>query len=1180
MSEIRMVAVPNGTTSDGSALVRVLAVPRLDSGTLTDFGLDDWPALLASSVFELHVDEGSGTQVATSATLHSRARSEVWQALFSGDGAVIQDTGTGRAESVTINTRHDQAAQATGIYRQAAVDLVNPNAPEQTVSQRLHDWKVTAEQQPQPLSSIPQQLVSFNRVLAMVRQHPAVLEALGLVFELSVDPAELKAKGSPASGPWQGRLSLRCPEPPLSSLVTSPWTRYELANEHGFWPASGGTSTPQVAHGAIDLSKAQLIDSDQSRISDPGGTAKPWSITTIDVDGAIRALDAAKRTLSTSPSSQDVLPALRSAGLVLLRPNRQGDVNGRLAAAHRFDALARDSMEAGSADEVLSAEDLLLGYRVDVSFDKDLRWWSLCKREAAYTVNGLGIGAGGQDPAQPGSIVEEGHVSSLTAARDDNGVLHADEIVLRWTGWSLAVPSVNLLEQRDPAPPAPLPYNFTWQYRVPEQSLPPLRFAHEYRLRIRVADVTGGGLGMGAGEKTAPPSPFIQYVRHDPLQPPTLFLNEPLTLGAGVDRLVVRSDDRHGNAMVADTRQIITPFVSLQLAEQHGGLDGKSDEQSWGLAQQAMRRPARGMPGAGGTTGLPDPAADGINAFLPVQEGGSADGELINWYPPGQAAWPGAEPRSIRLSGLTAAPGAPPASLSWSEDGVLEVGLAIGREVVLELTSTLAADFLDHFAVNLWVRKDGTESEIADRVTQTQNGRNPIVSPVRLVNLVHAVRKPLVSPQWILPDSAIGRPPGTTYAELSPAFGADGLDPGSTGRLEVTAAWQEPVGPGVSGALVYGEALPAESPAGPFSLRFLHDFGDTKHRLVAYTLTAISRFRQYFDRGDEADADFQLTQVQAPAVNILSTVRPPEVTVASVVPAFAWTATAGDSRIEHTRSSWRLRLELRGSWYRTGIGERLALIIAPDGAGGESPPFSLLGRDPTTATGPAGPLLPLSWCGGTSDTVTGCTLTDQNVTADLAVYDVFADGDRYFCDIELRPPGAAPASYSPFARLSVARYQPDSLTGLKLSRPTMTDWVQILPDRHVTVDRAEHQVTVTVDGLSPASPNTVEVTLEELTADPAPGQDTDTVIAVAVGDIAQVPVWRATSGAAAAHGTVGSQITIPLTPAGRPQRLRIREMESYGGSDGTSPAAMPELTQRSAFIDVVELPGSWTASPG
>ena len=143
MSDLRMVAVPCGLAPDGSARVRVLVVPRLDSGTLTDFGLGDWPGLLAAATLELKVDVGSGSQTVVPVTPLSSGRSEVWQAFFSGDGAIIDDTVPGRPGSVNVLPRHDLAVQATGIYRQAAVDLANPSTPPQTVAQRLQGWQVT-----------------------------------------------------------------------------------------------------------------------------------------------------------------------------------------------------------------------------------------------------------------------------------------------------------------------------------------------------------------------------------------------------------------------------------------------------------------------------------------------------------------------------------------------------------------------------------------------------------------------------------------------------------------------------------------------------------------------------------------------------------------------------------------------------------------------------------------------------------------------------------------------------------------------------------------------------------------------------------------------------------------------------------------------------------------------------
>jgi hypothetical protein len=1030
------------------------------------------------------------------------------------------------------------------------------------VAQRLQGWQRTEAAPPAgPPQAPPPLRTDFDSVLARVRQHRTVLEELGLVFELEVDPGALRGDSADPAATTEGLLSLRCPDPPLAHLVPWTWTRYELADQD-FWPASGATSTPRIQRGAIDLTGTRLIDE-----AAPGAPPPPWAVTAMDIDGAVDGLNAAaSRAASAGAGGSDVmLPGLRSVGLVLLRPNRDADVSSRMTAVGRFGTATPAAADPGVADVAgtdgaLSAEDLPMGYRVDIRVNDDKNWLSLCARKATYSVNHIPIGAAAPDQPFP----EEGHVASLAASRDEHGNLNADEVVVHWNGWSLAVPDIDLLREPDPAPPpASLPYQFTWAYTLDDNSLPQLRFANRYQMRIRVADVTGGGLDQSAGHDAAPPTESLTYRRHDPIQPPTLALTGPASLGAGVERLVVRSDDHAADATTADTRQLTPPAVSRQLAEQHGMFDQKSDEQSWTWVQRAMRVSASGTP-----AGLADPAANGIEAFLPVQPGVDAVwDDRTPWYSgdPGSGpfSWPDPHPRSVRLGAL---PAGSRTTASWTGD-VLDVGLAVGREVVMELSSTLKPTMRDHFAIGSWLHEAHTPLD------QTDIGRNPVLSPIRRVSFVHAVRKPLKSPVWNLPLSAIVRALGSTHVDLSPVFADDGLDPGSTGRLEVYAGWPEPVGLPVTGTFVYGTPVPAQ---GPVALKFLHDFGDTKHRVVGYTLIAISRFRQYFDHGDEPDANFQLAQAQA-VVNVLSTVRPPEVRVTSVVPSFAWTASASGTRVEHARSSWRLRLELSGSWYLTGIGERLAVIIAPPGAAA-GPPYSVLGRDPASKTAPAGPGLPLGWCAGAADTVPAgaVALPDGGPQAMLALYDVFADGDSCYCDIELRPPAGPTASYAPFVRLSVARYQPESLAGLELSAPSLTDWAQLLPDRHVTVDRTGSGLSVLVDGLSPAPPNPVEVVLEELAGVPAGSQPPETLVAIDGDGTAGVPAWRARPGTTVARGLVGSAITVPLAlPAAHPLRLRIREIGQFGAGPGPDPPG--ELTQLSPFVDLIDLPPSWTA---
>src|SRR5262249_19647282 len=151
-------------------------------------------------------------------------------------------------------------------------------------------------------------------------------------------------------------------------------------------------------------------------------------------------------------------------------------------------------------------------------------------------------------------------------------------------------------------------------------------------------------------------------------------------------------------------------------------------------------------------------------------------------------------------------------------------------------------------------------------------------------------------------------------------------------------------------------------------MRIRHEFGDTKHRTVVYTLNATSRFREYF-KAAEPESSFQAIKEQAP-VSIRSTARPPAPDVLGVVPAFQLQRTQpGADRVEHARRSRRLRVELARPWFQTGEGERLAVVLAPDDTGPASASdlVTRIGRDPLFAS-PAPPPRPRrDWFPGASD---------------------------------------------------------------------------------------------------------------------------------------------------------------------------------------------------------------------
>src|SRR5439155_9492327 len=219
----------------------------------------------------------------------------------------------------------------------------------------------------------------------------------------------------------------------------------------------------------------------------------------------------------------------------------------------------------------------------------------------------------------------------------------------------------------------------------------------------------------------------------------------------------------------------------------------------------------------------------------------------------------------------------------------------------VELSSFLRGDFLDHFAVK--------ESLPDEAETAANQGRHPMVTPARAVTLVHAVRRPLRDPGGTL---APRRQPGDTFALLDPQPALLNVDTASTGTLEVSASWREPVDDAVrdvAGAVVGRVAVDRGDADVHGPLR--HEFGDTKHRTVTYTLRAISRFRHLFDAADN-DAAFVAQTVLAP-VSVRSTARPQPPVVLSTVPAFAWDRppiALGDDGF-HRRRGGLLRVELQ-----------------------------------------------------------------------------------------------------------------------------------------------------------------------------------------------------------------------------------------------------------------------------
>jgi hypothetical protein len=224
---------------------------------------------------------------------------------------------------------------------------------------------------------------------------------------------------------------------------------------------------------------------------------------------------------------------------MLMRKNREEMFARRRAA---FDANKRKDWSA----IVLDADDLLLGYRLDIWTQSQKKWLSLHQREAEYFL----VENSAKLPITEEHFKEEGHFKPFASAGDEDGHF-TDEIVARWTNWSLSVP-LPRFDAKQPIgwPPFDrrVPADFRWRFSAVSGSLPKLRFGTAYRVRLRIADLAGGGL---TSDDTSPNARCElgmpgRYRRFEPVLPPRVSVYSARPLGPmfaeDAYHIVLRSD--------------------------------------------------------------------------------------------------------------------------------------------------------------------------------------------------------------------------------------------------------------------------------------------------------------------------------------------------------------------------------------------------------------------------------------------------------------------------------------------------------------------------------------------------------------------------------------------------------------------------------------------------------------
>lgn len=969
----------------------------------------------------------------------------------------------------------------------------------------------------------------FHDALSCLGDYPGLLRALGIVVDLEVPfSADLAAANAsvvvfPTFASALGK----------DARNLSPRTVYKLSPGQELFVAAASEGS-DLRDGLLKL----------------GGPA--YQVMQFDVDSAVELLlnfvYNLRRTTafgSADTPQQAVPPALRTAGLSLVRTDRAVQLLNRLQLATKLnDGVATQA--AADALE-LHAEDLVRGQRIDV-LDVIARLWapkpqwrSLCLRVGTYNFT-KGTGASR-------SIADEGFISAGVSQSADSKQPRPDlflhESICRWDGWSLSARRPGKTITQDEAAEklknkAETFFKLEATFKAQSKTLPSLRFGRRYRLRARAVDLAGNSLPPGGDAiDAALCTSEVTYARFEPVGAPVVVSTELFKEGESLERVVIRSTPTTPAVLPAE-RHLAPPRCSPQLAEQHGVLDGpgglRSDaykliterDKVFHEDQAAVKDPSKMIARAADGTlllpYLPDPLSRGAALTLSLN---LTAGKLL---PPVQCDFDNiwtrwlialgdtkealARPWRLLLVEHTAPPLADAAAelrarvVRDDKKRAVKVGLRKAEVARLQLSSYMQTDDVRLMGVWQWLISKPDPNLPPDKLKDLQAlialGYHPMFTPPRELTLVHAVQRPLSAP--VLGEQTFGAPArnlGETFATLSTTIPVDGK---STGKLDLYARWNEPFDDPSQPSFdpngrqhdtkAHVLELPLPDPAQNLpTLKCRHEFGDTKFREVSYQVTATTRFREYFPLVSPGPGSVEQTASSAEVTRkVLNSARPAAPKILYVVPTFGWDAymlEPGTSN--HRRTGGGLRVYMERPWYSSGSGELLAVVLPPAANKLAAPPessayVSRIGVDPTRIVNAAEPLTPASFILRKKlDVAPGLTLEElPGVEMQVVPHDVEYDGNRnlWFCDIIVKPVN----SYYPFVRLALARYQPNSVNGAHLSRVVLTDFAQLPPERNVTVVRTSLprsptlDVGVTVSGVGHAGSFAPETNPDKLPA--------------------------------------------------------------------------------------------------
>jgi hypothetical protein len=928
----------------------------------------------------------------------------------------LEDAAADRGVKPTGRRRDDVAAAL-----RAHDDLVrnDPDAAMLAWCRALLDPRTSLR----PPADGPPEL-EFHEVHGALGDHPVLMRATGWVVDLDIPKLPEEAVAIRIVPPHRFDGNMRQPES---------WTAYD--------PRSGRAPTADP--------DARIRDG-FLRLDQPA-----FEVVQIEAEAASLSL-AAQTALEREPSERDSVVALSTRGLAVVQADRADELTDKLDRAVALQA----EVEAGRPI-LLTAEDLVRGYAVDVSRGKVGDWRPLCARQVRYTsVAGKELVERAFDELPIQEALDE--VDAEVADAEVHGAV-VDERLFMWDGWSLAVPRPGAPMDLEGNQPAPVPDNDLLgvhaTYEVPAGTLPRLTFNQLYSFRARVVDLAGNAVPVDDPQRDYA-TEGENWWRWQPLHPPARVPEGTRGPGEDAERMVTRTfNDANPSQPDVSGSDPATTWLSptrvgVEVVQAHGVLDPPEGAPAADrtAAAEAAWQLLSGREGAlpetvapGGALDLSailsDPLVRGV--WVRAEDGSPSAAPLLRMpHLDHGEDWPAIQPVRIRVEPV--ARDQPPAAAYDAE----------ARQLTVQLPPAHVARYHLRAEGDIWTLPwmPAVSTLHPQRVADVVERGHRWLDPDQPLELVHAVQRPLDAPQVVCTSR---RRPDTTHVLLD---GHWDVEVRSTGRVRLEAHWEEVENrpdtdagfARVPRTAVLG-TWPVPAGIGRTSLKFppvRHEFGDTRFRAVTYTPRAYSRFPDCFAPGTSVD------RVGPPVVrDALSSRRPDAPHLLDVVPSFRWVNDSiGVSRMHRRHTG--LRVHLGGPWFSSGDGERLGVLVV----GTNAPSATVIegvtrwGADPTHPS-----LLP-------TRKVTSSSLQDDDGAGRTDVpfpdggpadrcgvvsYPVAWDRERqlWYADVRVDTGRA----WMPFVRLALVRYQPKALPSCELSPVVYADFHQLGPDRTATV---------------------------------------------------------------------------------------------------------------------------------